>query len=251
MTKKSRNEVSMLLIQPRADLPMIEHEIGCMARFSNLEPAQLRSVSPFTSSIDESLLSDTDGVIIGGSDTSVLDDYPWTDSVIRLIRRIAEVKMPLFGSCWGHQMIARAFGGEVVSDLTRKEMGSIEVTLTPEGISDELFGSLPSTFTAQSGHKDHISRLPEGIEPLAYSVKSPYQAIRMKDLPVYGAQFHADMDAVELKERLTFYQYDYVDTTEFDRICAGLRDSREAVTLLSGFIDHIVLEQYRKSATAP
>src|SRR5262249_12298752 len=162
-------------------------------------------------------------------------------SFLGCVRRIAAIGMPLFGSCWGHQMLARAFGGEVVSDVARKEMGSIEVKLTPEGGKDELFGRFPDTFTAQSGHKDHISRLPEGVETLAYTEKSPYQAIRMKNRPIYGVQFHADMGAVELKERLTFYQYDYVDTTEFDQICGELRESPKAVTLLAEFVDRIVL----------
>ncbi|MEW6729973.1 MAG: gamma-glutamyl-gamma-aminobutyrate hydrolase family protein [Acidobacteriota bacterium] len=241
MNKKARSEVLILLIQPRADAPMIEHELKCIARYTRLAPNQLRSVSPFASSINRQLLANMDAVIIGGSDTSVLDDFPWTNSIIQLIRQIAEVKMPLFGSCWGHQMIARAFGGEVVSDVTRKEMGSIEVLLTPEGSADKLFGKLPTTFTAQSGHKDHVSQLPESVEALAFSNLSPYQGLRVKGLPIYGAQFHADMGAVELKERLSFYQYDYVDSTEFDRICAALRDSPEALTLLSAFIDEIVM----------
>jgi GMP synthase (glutamine-hydrolysing) len=241
MTKKARSELSILLIQPRADAPMIDHELGCIARYTGLAPAQLRSVSPFTVKIEPPLLADIDAVIIGGSDTSVLDEFPWTNSIIRLIHQIAEVKMPLFGSCWGHQMIAQAFGGEVVSDVNRKEMGSIEVKLTPLGTQDELFGRFPATFTAQSGHKDHVSRLPVNIESLAYSELSPYQGIRVKELPIYGAQFHADMGTVELKERLSYYQYDYVDTTEFDRICASLRESPQALKLLGAFIDQIVL----------
>jgi GMP synthase (glutamine-hydrolysing) len=247
MNRKARNEVSILLIQPRADVPMIDHERSCIARFSGLATAQLLSVSPFASSIDDKLLTGVDGVIIGGSDTSVLDNFPWTGSIVELIRRIAEIKMPLFGSCWGHQMIARAFGGEVVSDVSRKEMGTIEVSLTPEGKVDELFSQLPATFTAQSGHKDHVSRLPQEIEPLAFSERSPYQALHMRDLPIYGAQFHADMDEVELKERLTFYQYDYVNTTEFDQICNGLEKSPEAVKLLAAFIDQVVLGREKAS----
>lgn len=241
MTKKARSEVSILLIQPRADVPMIDHEMHCIARYAGLSVDQFRSVSPFTTPITPSLLEGFDGVMIGGSDTSVLDEFPWTSSIIRLIHQIAEVKMPLFGSCWGHQMIARAFDGEVVSDVARKEMGTIEVSLTPEGSQDALFGALPKTFKAQSGHKDHVSRLPDNIEPLAFSSLSPYQGLRVKDRPIYGAQFHADMGRRELKERLEFYQYDYVDQTEFQRICDSLCDSPEAVTLLAGFVDQVVL----------
>src|ERR1051326_2691567 len=104
MTNKARSEVSILLVQPRADAPMIEHELTCIARYADLEPPQLRSVTPFKDAIEPQLLADVDGVIIGGSDTSVLDEFPWSNSIIRLIHQIAEVKMPLFGSCWGHQM---------------------------------------------------------------------------------------------------------------------------------------------------
>jgi GMP synthase (glutamine-hydrolysing) len=98
-----------------------------------------------------------------------------------LILEIAEKRLPLSSApAWGHQMIARAFGGEVVSDLTRKEMGSIEVKLNSTAYNDALFGRLPETFTCTSGHKDHVSRLPVTIEPLASTELSPYQAIRVK-----------------------------------------------------------------------
>jgi GMP synthase (glutamine-hydrolysing) len=246
MTKKARSEVSILLIQPRADAPMIEHEAVCISRYTGLAADQLRSVSPFNEQINAALLADFDGVVIGGSDTSVLDSFPWTQSIIQLIHHMAEVKMPLFGSCWGHQMIARAFGGEVVSDVARKEMGTIDVVLTPAGTTDKLFGKLPASFPAQSGHKDHVMSLPDNIEPLAYSQLSPIQALRVKDHPMYGAQFHADMGTVELKERLEYYQYDYVDTTEFDRICASLRESPDALRLLPAFIDEVVLPAANK-----
>jgi len=241
MTGKLRNELSILLVQPRSDLPMVEHEIKCIAQYSGLSPNQLHSVSPFYSEINKNLLDNVDGVIIGGSDTSVLDSFDWTNSIIELIHKIAEVKMPLFGSCWGHQMVAKVFGGEVISDLSRKEMGSIEVVLTPQGKDDPLFSKLPGKFVAQSGHKDHVIELPQNIDPLAYSELSPYQAIKVKDCPIYGAQFHADMDKAELKERLEYYQYDYVNTDEFDNICNSLQSSPEAVRILAAFINDVVL----------
>jgi GMP synthase (glutamine-hydrolysing) len=243
MAKKLRNEISILLVQPRSDLPMVDHEIKCISQYSGLSREQLISVSPFYTPINNSLLENVDGVIIGGSDTSVLDNFPWTNSIIELIHKIAEVKMPLFGSCWGHQMVAKVFGGEVVSDLARKEMGSIEVSLTEQGKEDLIFGKLPIKFTAQSGHKDHVCELPNNIEPLAYSGLSPYQAIKVKDCPIYGAQFHADMDKLELKERLEYYQYDYVNTEEFSNICNSLQQSPEAVKILSAFVDDVVLAQ--------
>lgn len=243
MAKKLRNEISILLVQPRSDLPMVEHEIKCITQYSGLSKEQFISVSPFYAPINNSLLENIDGVIIGGSDTSVLDNFPWTNSIIELIHKIAEVKMPLFGSCWGHQMVAKVFGGEVVSDFARKEMGSIEVSLTEQGKDDLLFGKLPIKFTAQSGHKDHVYELPSNIEPLAYSGLSPYQAIKVKNCPIYGAQFHVDMDKLELKERLEYYQYDYVNTEEFNNICNGLQESPQAIKILSAFIEDVVLAE--------
>lgn len=241
MSGKLRKELSILLIQPRSDLPMVEHEMKCISQYSGLSLNQLKSISPFFTEINNQLLENVDGVVIGGSDTSVLDSFAWTNSIIELIKQIAEVKMPLFGSCWGHQMVAKVFGGEVVSDVSRKEMGSIEVVLTPQGKDDLLFSRLPGKFVAQSGHKDHVIELPQNIDPLAYSELSPYQAIKVKDCPIYGAQFHADMDKIELKERLEYYQYDYVNTDEFDNICNSLQNSPEAVRVLAAFIDDVVL----------
>ena len=67
---------------------------------------------------------------------------------------------PAFASCWGFQALARALGGEVVTDLVRAEVGTFEIQLTAAGRSDPLFGPLGERFLAQLGHQDVVTRLP-------------------------------------------------------------------------------------------
>ncbi|MBL8151875.1 MAG: type 1 glutamine amidotransferase [Blastocatellia bacterium] len=247
MNRKTRSDLRILLIQPRLDLPMVEHELLSIARYSGLCKEQLLSVNPFKNRIDEVLLEKADAVIIGGSDTSVLDNFEWTESIASIVEKAVESYLPVFGSCWGHQMIVKIFGGKVATDISRKEIGSINVKLTSSGMKDRLFRSLPQTFVAQSGHKDHVFYLPECFEALADSELSPYQGIKMRGYPVYGAQFHADLGKSELIERLSYYRYDYVSCTEFDNVCANLRESPEALNILSSFVDCVVLDHLKSS----
>ena len=109
-------------------------------------------------------------VMIGGAGTlSVTQTHPFDGALTDLVRTLCDRGRPLFGACWGHQFIARALGGTVVTDHDRREVGTHPVELTPAGRSDPLFDSMPPRFDAHMGHHDHVSKLPSGAIGLAVS----------------------------------------------------------------------------------
>jgi len=57
--------------------------------------------------------TECDGWITTGSSKSVYDDIPWIQRFAGLTREIVAAGVPLFGVCFGHQMIALALGGKV------------------------------------------------------------------------------------------------------------------------------------------
>ena len=57
-------------------------------------------------------LDDYDGYLISGSAYGVYDDVPFIARLIDLIQQIHQAKKPLFGVCFGHQIIAHALGGQ-------------------------------------------------------------------------------------------------------------------------------------------
>ena len=184
-------------------------------------------------------IAGADIVIIGGSgEYSVFDDLPFIGPLTELVSRMAAEGQPLLGVCWGHQFIARCFGGRVIRDLEAAEIGTIDVHLTDAGRADPLFEGMPDVFPAQAGHRDRVAEAPPEILELAYSPKCRYQAIRVAGTPVYGTQFHSEMSAEQLGQRLELYREDYVpDNATFNEIRATLRPSAEAAGLLRRFLE--------------
>ncbi|NOZ77710.1 MAG: type 1 glutamine amidotransferase, partial [Acidobacteria bacterium] len=184
-------------------------------------------------------IADADAIIIGGSgEYSVFDDLPFIAPLTEVVLRLAEEARPVFGVCWGHQFIAQCLGGRVMRDLDATEIGTIDVQLTDVGRADPLFTGMPPTFAAQAGHRDRVVAVPPRILELASNPRCRYQAIRLAETPIYGTQFHGEMSAEQLSQRLELYREDYVpDTATFDRIRKSLRPSPQAEGLLRRFLD--------------
>lgn len=177
-------------------------------------------------------------VLIGGAGGySVTEEHRFSPYLREVLDQAFEAERPVFGSCWGHQFMALAGGGEVIVDREREEIGSFEISLTEAGLQDPLMGSFPPRFFAQLGHHDRVSRLPEGWIELAASERCPNQIIRLDGKPVYGTQFHSEMNEDRLRERLEVYLQEYVpDPEEFRRLVDRLRPSPESDRILDRFL---------------
>lgn len=153
-----------------------------------------------------------DVILIGGAGVhSATLDYEFTQPLTEVAMRWIDQGRPLFGSCWGHHFLARAFGGQVVSDEEREEIGTFDIQLTEAGRADPIFRDIPHSFAAQLGHHDRVFTRPAGFEELAYSSRCRNQVLRMTGKPVYGTQFHCELDEVRIRERLAMYQEEYIE----------------------------------------
>ena len=240
-------DLNVRLIQVRFKPEVEAEEYRTFVRRTGLEPAQLRAANVLKDVVDETLLEGMDAVIIGGAGAySVTQTYDWTQSLIDLVLEISNRNMPLFGSCWGHQFIARAFGGSVIHDPDRGEIGCHPVELTPEGRNDRLFGDFPSPFMANMGHHDRVDRLPENAVELATSAVSPVQAFVIRGSPIYGTQFHSELDAETERSRLFAYRSHYPilqDDATFQEIVDTLRETTEVDGLLKLFLERFALRR--------
>lgn len=184
-----------------------------------------------------------DGVLIGGAGAhTAYEDHSFTEALRVLVEQLIERDRPLFGSCWGHQFLARVLGGTVIDDPAASEVGTFEIELTASGREDPLFAGLPEVFPAQLGHHDRIGTLPDGLVELARSRRCPYQAVRIPGKPVYGTQFHPEMTSDQLLERLEVYRHEYLpDPEEYEALRRSLRPSPEADTILRRFVDTYIV----------
>ncbi|MBG9446506.1 aminodeoxychorismate/anthranilate synthase component II [Cytobacillus firmus] len=99
-------------------------------------------------------------------------------------------KIPVFGVCLGHQSIAQVFGGDVVQ--AERLMHGKTSDIFHDGKS--IFKDLPNPFPATRYHSLIVKKetLPECLEVSAWTAEGEIMAIRHKELPVEGVQFHPE-----------------------------------------------------------
>lgn len=134
------------------------------------------------------------GVVITGSHAMVTDRAPWSEYVADWLRRIPPGALPVLGICYGHQLLAQAFGGEVGYHPQGLEIGSVPIELTEAGRADPLLGCLPSSFSGYALHAQTVYRLPAGAAQLAKNSFEQYHAFRLRE-NMWGVQFHPEFSA--------------------------------------------------------
>jgi para-aminobenzoate synthetase component II len=99
-------------------------------------------------------------------------------------------KIPIFGVCLGHQSIAQAFQGEIVQ--AQKLMHGKTSEMFHDGKT--IFQGLPNPFPATRYHSLIVKRetLPDCFEISAWTNEGEIMAIRHKELPIEGVQFHPE-----------------------------------------------------------
>ena len=97
-------------------------------------------------------------------------------------------EIPTLGVCLGHQTIVAAFGGEV-GRAPEPRHGKVSV-IDHDGKG--VFAGLPDPFEATRYHSLAATSVPEVLEVTAWSEDGVVQAVRHRDLPIEGVQFHPE-----------------------------------------------------------
>jgi GMP synthase (glutamine-hydrolysing) len=96
--------------------------------------------------------------------------------------------VPLLGICYGHQLIAANFGGEVGAGS--QEEGYITARIIEECPIFEGLGGKMNVFMK---HTDYVVKPPEGFLIVADSPKNRFAAYWSPALRVFGVQFHPEV----------------------------------------------------------
>jgi anthranilate synthase/aminodeoxychorismate synthase-like glutamine amidotransferase len=108
-------------------------------------------------------------------------------ATLEIVRRLAPAT-PTLGVCLGHQAIVQAFGGEIGQARELVHGKATEVSHDGRGI----FAGLPQPFQAGRYHSLAATSVPEALEVSATSPDGEVMAVRHRELPVDGVQFHPE-----------------------------------------------------------
>ncbi|WP_459618458.1 glutamine amidotransferase [Bordetella sp. 2513F-2] len=142
--------------------------------------------------------------LITGSPAMVTDRAPWSEDTAQWLRAAVAGGLPVFGICYGHQLLAHALGGEVGNNPAGREVGTQEISLTPAGRADALLQHMPAVFPAQTIHLQTVLALPPGARVLARSSKDPHQMVAWTPT-CYSTQFHPEFTPAFIRDLLGLY----------------------------------------------
>ena len=133
------------------------------------------------------------GAVITGSAAMVTDRARWSEDTAAWLRNALDAQLPLFGVCYGHQLLAHACGGEVGWLPGGREIGTQMITRIGKTSRDgALLDGLPARFPAHTTHRQSVLAAPRNAQPLARSTLDPHQILRYAPLAL-STQFHPEL----------------------------------------------------------
>lgn len=142
-------------------------------------------IHPFNADLSDFDTLPPSGVILSGGPMSVNDD-----AAPYLNQHVFDWNVPVLGICYGLQIMAHTDQNGSVAKAEKREFGRAKLLIDVPG---DLFANYPDESQVWMSHGDHILTLPDNFEIIAHTENAPVAAVKQKDRPVYGVQFHPEV----------------------------------------------------------
>ena len=200
-------------------------------------------IVPHTMPVAEMLAKRPTAIILSGGPSSVYEPgAPGLDATL------FEAGVPVFGMCYGFQLMARGLGGEVAHTGAR-EYGRTPVRVTEAGT---LLAELPAEHRVWMSHGDSVAAAPAGFTVLASTDVTPVAAFEDLERRFAGVQWHPEVMHTEHGQKVlehflhriagcrpTWTMVNIVEE-QIERIRDQIGDSGKAICGLSGGVDSAV-----------
>lgn len=138
-----------------------------------------------------------DGYVVTGSRFSAMDETPWMLRLEQFLRDAVANGRPVFGICFGHQILAKALGGEVRKAEQGWQLGlqTYQVVQRPDWMVEA-----PDSLRINAIHQDQVVKVPDGAEIIATAPQCPVaglaygdKAISFQAHPEFTLDFETDL----------------------------------------------------------
>lgn len=141
-----------------------------------------------------------DGALITGSPASVGSGAPWIARMEQLVRQMVIARQPLFGACFGHQLIARALGAPVIRNPGGWGHGLMRV----KRAGDAPWAGDEPELALYGSHIEQVGALPPGASVILHSDACPIAGFRLGDT-LATVQHHPEMTHEFITELVEHY----------------------------------------------
>jgi GMP synthase (glutamine-hydrolysing) len=197
-------------------------------------------ILPFSAGLDDIKKYNPKGIVLSGGPNSVFDE-----GAPKLTKGILEQNIPVLGICYGMQLIARQFGGEVEESKTREYGKAMIIHKDHSDIISKAYDGS----TVWMSHGTHVSQPPAGFIVTAMSDKT-IATIESSEKKIYGLQFHPEVSHSDYgKEILEAFikQCDFTQswtaTSIIDEQVSKIKETvgdKSVICALSGGVDSSV-----------
>jgi GMP synthase (glutamine-hydrolysing) len=150
-------------------------------------------IVPSTMPVGEMLAKRPKAIILSGGPSSV-----YAPGAPAVPAGLFEAGVPVFGICYGHQVMVRELGG-TVEHTGAAEYGGTPLVMTADG---RLLDGLPEQFSVWMSHGDTSTIAPPGFTVTARTQTTPAAAVEDADRGFYGVQFHPEVMHTEHGQRI-------------------------------------------------
>jgi len=167
------------------------------SQYAHLIAKRIRHLGAYTKifspSAKESFLQDAKGIVLSGGPASVYStDIPQFNSTI------LNLDLPILGLCYGHQLIAKEFGG-AIANTGKGEFGKAILQQTSDF---PLWQNVSFPNQVWMSHQDSVTKCPPDFEITGVTESGNVAAMRHRKRRIYTLQFHPEVNDTEQGKKM-------------------------------------------------
>lgn len=180
--------------------------------------------------------AECDAYVVTGSAAGVYDDLPWIQPLKAFLVEVRD--QPLVGVCFGHQVMAEAFGGKVVKSDKGWGVGlhAYDVAEAQPWMDGVAKVAVPAS------HQDQVVQIPPGARAVAGSAFTPAGVLVYDDRPAISMQFHPEFEPAYARALIEARRGSRFTDAQADAAIASLDHANDRIRV-AGWIEAFLTQK--------